>query len=602
MLYESKGDKDNMSAIYEYFEKIKPYLKDMIDDYKSKGEWKIQIVMRIIFVSFIDKNETQVMHTKSDNIKIMNGTDTSDAINELIGSFTKRYQERLETKMKGSSYIFECVDLLEYNLHKISLNRGSSYIDSPTWIKNKKVTINTRNTQNNNCFQYAITAALNYENICHHPEKISKLEPFINNYNWDNIDFPAGHKEYSAFKKNNSDIAINILYVPYKTQETRQAYISKHNKTRNTHANLLMITDGTGNWHYLAIKSISGLLTGITWNHNGDFYCLNCFQSYTTEKKLRKHEKVCENHDFCHLKMPDEDNKILKYVSGEKSLKVPFIIYADLECLFKKINTFQNNPDKSYTEKKATHRPSGSSLVTCCSFDKSKNEQKYYRGKDCMKIFCKDLKDQAMKIINYEKKEMMPLTDKEKESYENQKICHICKKEFNNDNKVRDHCHYTGKYRGAAHNKCNLNYKISKEILVVFHNGSTCNYHLIIKQLPREFKGDFECLGENTEKYITFSAPIKKEHDNGKTTTYKLKFIDSCRFMQSSLSNLVDNLSEINNKEPNKFMDTMRSMTDSLSQSIDKISKIDQKISQNKFINNMHFTLYSLAQSIDKLF
>ena len=138
MLYESRGDKDNMLAIYEYFDKIKPYLKDMIDDYKSKGEWKIQLVMRVIFVSSIDKNETQVMHTKSDNVKIMNGIDTNVAINELINSFTKRYQKGLEAKMKGSSYIFERVDLLEYNVHKISLNRGSSYIDSPTWIKNKK--------------------------------------------------------------------------------------------------------------------------------------------------------------------------------------------------------------------------------------------------------------------------------------------------------------------------------------------------------------------------------------------------------------------------------------------------------------------------------
>ena len=104
----------------------------MIDDYKSIGEWKIEITMRIIFISFINKNETQVMHTKSDHVEIMNGTDTSDAINKLIiNSFIKRYQEGLETKMKGSSYIFERIDLLEYHLHKISLNRGSSYIESP---------------------------------------------------------------------------------------------------------------------------------------------------------------------------------------------------------------------------------------------------------------------------------------------------------------------------------------------------------------------------------------------------------------------------------------------------------------------------------------
>ena len=199
MLYESKGDKDNILAPYEYSDKIKPYLKDMIDDYKSKGEWKIQIVMGIIFVSFVDRNETQVMHVKSENIEIMNGTDTSDAINELIDSFMKRYQEGLETKMKGSSYIVEHIDLLEYHLHKISLNRGSSYIDSATWIKNKKVTANPKNTKNNNCFQYAITAALNFQNINNHVERISKLKPFIGNYNWKDIEFPSHSKDWRKF-------------------------------------------------------------------------------------------------------------------------------------------------------------------------------------------------------------------------------------------------------------------------------------------------------------------------------------------------------------------------------------------------------------------
>ena len=172
ILYESRGDKDNELVLCEYFDIIRPYLKDMIDDYKSKGEWKIQITMRMIFISFIDKNETQVMHTKSDNVEILNGTDTSDAINEL-DFFIKRYQEGLEIKMKGSSYIFERIDLLEYHLDKISLNRGSSYVESPEWIKNKGVTINPKNTKNNNCFQYAITAGLNYQNINHNPERIS---------------------------------------------------------------------------------------------------------------------------------------------------------------------------------------------------------------------------------------------------------------------------------------------------------------------------------------------------------------------------------------------------------------------------------------------
>ena len=200
MLYKSRGNKDAKLTLYEYFDKIKPYLKGMINDYKSKDEWKIQITMGIIFVSFIGKNETQVMHTKSDNMEIMTGIDTSDAINELIDFFVKRYQEGLETKIKGSSYIFEGIDLLKYHLHKISLNRGSSYIESPEWLHNKGVTINRKNTKDNNCFQYAITAVLNYQNINHYPERISKLKPFINNYNWKDIKFPSRSKDWRKFE------------------------------------------------------------------------------------------------------------------------------------------------------------------------------------------------------------------------------------------------------------------------------------------------------------------------------------------------------------------------------------------------------------------
>ena len=166
-------------------------------------------------------------------------------------------------------------------------------------------------------------------------------------------------ENWRKFEQNNKTIALKILYVPYNTKQIKQAYISKYNNERDNQVNLLMITDGTSNWHYLAVKSISGLLRRITSNHNDDFYCLNCFHSYTTMNKLKKYEKICRNHDFCHVKIPKKNNKILKYNPGEKSLKVPFIIYADLECILRKINARQNNPTKSYTEKKAGHEPSG---------------------------------------------------------------------------------------------------------------------------------------------------------------------------------------------------------------------------------------------------
>ena len=145
--------------------------------------------------------------------------------------------------------------------------------------------------------------------------------------------------------------------MPHKTEKIRHAYKSKYNLIRENQVILLMITDGE-KWHYLAVKSLPALLRGVTGNNNGDLYCLNCFQSYTTENKLKKHNKVCENHDYCYVEMPEEHNKILKYNEREKSMRVPFIIYADTECLLEKMNTCHNNPEKSSTTKINKHTPS----------------------------------------------------------------------------------------------------------------------------------------------------------------------------------------------------------------------------------------------------
>ena len=146
----------------------------------------------------------------------------------------------------------------------------------------------------------------------------------------------------------------------------------------------------------------------------GDFYCLNYFCAYSTKNKLEAHKKIYENHDYCHVEMPTKDNNIIKYNQGEKSIKLPFVVYADLECLLEKISTCQNNPRESSTTELNKHAPSGYSLFTHCSFDKSKNKLNHYRGKDCMKKFCKDLREHATRIINCEKKIMTPLTTKEK--------------------------------------------------------------------------------------------------------------------------------------------------------------------------------------------
>ena len=306
-----------------------------------------------------------------------------------------------------------------------------------------------------------------------------------------------------------------------------------------------MITDGFGVWHYLAVKSIPALLRGVTSTHNGDIYCLNCFHSYRTRNKLIEHEKMCQVNDFCNLKLPNEENKYISSTPGKNTLKTPFIIYADLECLLVKMK---------FSEK-AIHAPSGYSILTCYSFDRSLNEQKYYTGKDCMQNFSIELKSIFNKLINYEQEAMIPLTEDEKMLHDNQKVCSLCEKEFCTDKtnkkeyklkcKVRDHCHFTGKYRGAAHSECNLRYKVSKVIPVVFHNGSSYDNNFVIKQLAKDFKGYFGCIGENTEKHISFSISVFKESDKKKKPDiFTLTFIDSNRFMKGKLENHVKNLAE----------------------------------------------------------
>ena len=240
------------------------------------------------------------------------------------------------------------------------------------------------------------------------------------------------------------------------------------------------------------------MLEGKLSNHPEDFYCLSCFNSYTTKNKLKEHEEICNSHDSCRIEMPKWFEKLLKYNPIEKPLRAPFAIYLDLECLVKKEESRQNNPEKSYTEKsytekKAKHEPSSWAMLTHCSFDKIEDKLYYYRGKDSVEKLCKKLKERGMKIINYEEKEMIPLTHEEKKSYEEQEACHICEGNFctneddenyKNRKKVIDNCHYLGKFRGVAHSICNLRYKVPDNIPIIIHNAGY-DTHFIINQLAK---------------------------------------------------------------------------------------------------------------------
>ena len=286
----------------------------------------------------------------------------------MLDSFFDKYEYEENILRDGSNYSFNYVDMSAIHFHEVELKRCSSYIDSPTWIKNKGAKINPKNTKDNKCFQYAIITAIHNQFIGPHPDRISKLRPYIDNYNWKDINFPPWQDDWRTFERNNKDVALNIYFVPYNKEKINLAYRSDHNRTRKNQVVLLMISDNEKKflknaWHYLALKSIpttegklkptrsiSRLLYGIASNHHGGSCCMNCLHAFCSEKALAKHEELCYNHKFCKFVMPYKNNNILQYNSGEKSLKAPHTIYFDLKSLLISHQSPSNKPDKPYNK------------------------------------------------------------------------------------------------------------------------------------------------------------------------------------------------------------------------------------------------------------
>ena len=265
------------------------------------------------------------------------------------------------------------------------------------------------------------------------------------------------------------------MYVPEVEKTKRHAYKSKYDLTRENQVILLMISDGE-KWHYLTVRSLSALLRGITPKHKGDSYCLNCFHSYPSKESLEKHMKVCEDKGYCYIGMPKK-GETLEYHPGVKSMKTPYIIVADIDFYLEKwmlvLMIKVNHQQKRKISMKCVD------IHCLLTVHLIKKKMDYYRSKGFLKKFCQDLKKQARSIIDFEKKELQVLTIDEEFKHHMATECYICEKKFykdkkNNYIKVRDHRHYTGKYRGAVHKICNLMYNTPIEIPVVFYNGSSC--------------------------------------------------------------------------------------------------------------------------------
>ena len=446
---------------------------------------------------------------------------------------------------EGSGWTIESVDNHYLNIVQYQPMKGSSYIKLPQELRNSaKGLINMKN-EDNECFRWCHIRHLNPQDI--HPERIKKSDKeYINKLDYSGIEFPVTIKQYNKIEKQNE---ININVFGYENKQPYPIFVSK--EKYEDCINILLITEEK-NKHYVLIKDFNNFMYNKTKHKERKHFCMHCLQCFSSERVLSDHKDNCITvNGMQAVKMPDKDNNILKYNNFHKQQPVPFVIYADFEAITEKISGCQPNNNKSYTEAYQKHTDCGYGYkVVCCYDDKYSKPTKTYRGKKAVYKFMEAMLDEVKYCKKVAKKEFnkpLRMTKEDEKEFQKAKECHICNKKYiNEDIKVRDHCHITGKYRGSAHQECNLKLTVNPEevkIPVIFHNLRGYDSHFIMQEIGAIVKNhaytnkkgekcqmNINAIPNNMEKYMAF---MLGNH---------LTFIDSFQFMSSSLEKLVSNL------------------------------------------------------------
>ena len=284
------------------------------------------------------------------------------------------------------------------------------------------------------------------------PQRVSNLRKFTDNYDWSGLEFPVSIKDIGKFE-NRNNISVNVLAV-----EGRDIYI--HRKVRRMmgrEINLLMVSEDGIN-HYTAIKSLSRLLKSSNTKHKcKQHFCVNCLKGFTQESSRDQHQVYCEDNESVRVEMPKQGSAV-EFKDGQNQFKVPFMMYADFESILEPMDHGSSDPTKPYKNEVNQHTPSGWCVYSKFAYGEVVTQLRIYRGKDCIKTFCNYIKEEAHRLYHmFPEKPMDPLTKKQWKKYKRSTKCHICYEPFTQTNlKVRDHCHYTGLYRGPVHSLCNL--------------------------------------------------------------------------------------------------------------------------------------------------
>lgn len=448
---------------------------------------------------------------------------------------------------EGSGFSLSSIEELVIHVNKYEPFRGSSFIELPKYLTSKKAIVNVVN-KDEMCFKWAILSAL-YPAVWN-PQRLSHYLQYKDELNFDGIDFPVKINQIDKFENLNPTISVNVYIYEVKGDEkfVRPIRVTKNVKRNHVHLLLMMKQVKSKNphqdqdvqvqSHYCWIKNLSRLVSNQVSNHNGShFFCDRCLNFFQKLEGLKKHRNHCMQQNEYAIEMPGADNNIIKFKNWKNQLECPFIVYADVEALLKA-------PDLQFCKSSSTiayqqHEVYSIGYYFKCSFDDSKSYYASKRGPDCIDWFVSEMKS-AAELVAQHLNNIIPLqmTAIHEQIFQKAQSCHICEKQFDADSvKVRDHSHLTGEFRGAAHQDCNLQYVESRVIPVVFHNLTHYDSHFLLRKLANGFEGDMQIIPINAEKYISFSKSVK-----GTAQPFmeeiKLRFIDSFRFMASSLDYL----------------------------------------------------------------
>ena len=527
-------------------------------EFFKKASWKVINLLKqhkrtktkMIFLCLMSRTEmsTGLMIEKMADFHSrmelnLEGTDQ----NELFHHMVERILENLANfQRKGSNWRCEEV----FDLTILFTNHrplgGSSHIPLPSVLKNKKAVVNLKN-EDEMCFKWCATRAC--FPVEKNAERISEeLRNQAKTLNWNGLSFPTPLSDISKFERRNPGLVVHVF--GFEDGCVFPLRISEASGEGKIIDLLWLKQDEKA--HFCWIRSLSRLLSNQVSKHNGAVvFCRRCLNHFPNEKSLEKHAASCSQFKAVRIIMPEEGS-VVKFKNWHKKMIFPFVIYADFEARQLPIPSSKPNPTKSFTEKFQKHISCSFAFHLVSPF--LKRDPVLFRAEndsvDVGEKFVENL-TQFVKGIQEEVKfpKLMKFGKKERKLFDAATACWICEKEFDlGEKRVRDHCHFSGEFRGAAHEICNLLFKKPKFTPVFFHYLTGYDAHLFVKNLGK-IEGDITCIPNNEEKYISFSKKIllgTRLSDQGKIVKiwHEIRFLDSARFMADPLGNLVRSLTD----------------------------------------------------------